>query len=325
MIFKRYARFICVTVLCALPAGHLAGETLPTIGPSAFVQSLLNKPSSKLGFAEAKLAIDAFVDPSIDGEAANAEIDRMVVVVRKMIATLPPEAAATSVERMKALRSFLYEPGWWNNGRPFQYDLDDPLGQKTGAQFLASYLKTRKGNCISMPMLFLALGEKIGLDVTLATAPLHVFVKWKETETGKTWNLETTSGAGFTRDEHYRELLPMTDDAVANGVYLRTLSRKEALGVMASAVLDDLLRKGRYREAIGVANVLIAANPADSYALVKKGTAYYRLLERDIIRNYPRESDIPADRIAYATELHRANLEAFVKAEALGWREPKLD
>lgn len=59
--------------------------------------------------------------------------------------------------------------------------------------------------------------------------------------------------------------------------------------------------------------------------MVKKGTAYYRLLDRDFIRKYPKESDIPAAEMPRAVELHRANQEAFAKAEALGWREPNLN
>ncbi|WP_179301184.1 MULTISPECIES: hypothetical protein [unclassified Mesorhizobium] len=75
-----------------------------------------------------------------------------------MIATLRPEAASTSMEKMKALRTFLYEGGWWNNSRPFEYDLSDSYGQKPGSQSLVNYLATRKGNCVSMPALFVTLG-----------------------------------------------------------------------------------------------------------------------------------------------------------------------
>ena len=58
--------------------------------------------------------------------------------------------------------------------------------------------------------------------------------------------------------------------------------------------------------------------------LAKKGTAYYRLLEENFIRKYPNRSDIPADQIAYAKSLYRANQEAIDKAEALNWRIPEL-
>jgi len=293
--------------------------------PSAFVRTLVNVPEAGMDFGRAKLAVDKFVDPTIDDAAALAEIDRMAGTVKKMLTTLPPDAAATSMEKMKALRTFLYQGGWWNNGRPFEYDLSDPYGQKPGSQSLTNYLATRKGNCVSMPALFVILGQRLGLNVTLSTAPLHVFVKFTDDTTGTTWNLETTSGAGFTRDIWYREKLPMTDEAIAKGVYLKTLSRREALSVLAMPVLDHLLEAGRYEDAITVADVLIDAYPANAYTLVKKGTAYYRLLDAEIIKKYPKQSDIPADKVAYANGLYQANKQAFAKAEALGWREPKLN
>ncbi len=322
----RSAINLAVALLFLLAAGRLSwADDIDRSNPAAFVRALVNVPDGKADFARVKLAVDKFVDPSIDEVAGIAEIDRMVTTVDKMLGTLPPDAASTSVEKMKALRTFLYEGGWWNNGRPFEYDLSDPYGQKPGSQSLPNYLATRKGNCVSMPALFLILGKRLGLDVTLSTAPLHIFIKFTDDATGKTWNLETTSGAGFTRDAWYRQKLEMTDEAIANGVYLKTLSQREALSIVATPILDSLIATGRYDEAVAVANVLIEAYPANAYTLVKKGTAYYRLLDINIIRKYPKQSDIPADRIAYANDLYKANREAFAKAEALGWREPKLN
>ncbi|WP_246679857.1 transglutaminase-like domain-containing protein [Mesorhizobium sp. B2-3-5] len=299
-----------------------AADQLPDANPEAFVRILFE---SETDSARAKLAVDKFIDPSVDEVAMLAQIDGMVATINKMLGTLPPDAASTSMEKLKALRTFLYEGGWWNNDRPFQYDLSDPYGQQSGAQSLSHYLATRKGNYVSMPTLSLALGERLGLKLTLSTAPLHVFVKFTDDATGKTWNLETTSGAGLTRDEWYRQKLPMTDEAISNGVYLKTLSRREAMSIIATSVLDKLITVGRYEDAIAVADVLVEAYPANVYTLVKKGTAYYRLLDASIIKKYPKQSDIPADRITYANDLYRANQEAFAKAEALGWREPKLN
>lgn len=325
MITRLIARFIFALLLGLTVGRPAAADQLRNSNAATFVRSLLDAPGSETDFARAKLTVDKFIDSSVDEAATLAEIESMVVTVNKMLGTLPPEVASTSMEKMKALRTFLYEGGWWNNGRPFQYDLSDPYGQQPGSQMLSNYLATRKGNCVSMPSLFLALGERLGLNLTLSTAPLHVFIKFTDEATGKMWNLETTSGAGYTRDEWYRQKLPMTDEAIANGVYLKTLSHREALSIIATAVLDNLITTGRYDEAIAVADVLIDAYPANAYTLVKKGTAYYRLLDANIIKKYPKQSDIPANQIAYANDLYQANQEAFAKAEALGWREPKLN
>ena len=318
-------RFVLALSFVFIAACSSEAHDLDTSSPQSFVASLIEAPKSELDFGQAKLAVDKFADSAVDDAALGTQLDGLVATIRKMLATLPAEVTATDVEKLNALRAFVYEAGWWNDNRPFQYDLSDPLGQTPGAQALPTYLATRKGNCVSMPMLFVALGERLGLEMTLSTAPLHVFVKWTEQATGKTWNLEATSGAGFTRVEHYRKIMPMTDEAIRNGVYLKTLSRKEALSVIATGVVDHLLRIGRYEEAIAVADVLIAAYPANVYALTKKGTAYYRLLKRDIIDKYPTEADIPTDKLAYATGLYRANQEAFARAEALGWREPEMN
>jgi len=319
----RSVRLILAIIFLAFTTSLTKAETIQS--EIVLTRSIVDARVGEMGFARAKLAVDKFVDPTVDETATLAELNRMVATINTMLSTLPPVEAATDMEKMKALRTFIYEPGWWNGNTPFQYDLSDPFGQQPGAQMLTHYLATRKGNCVSMPMLFLALGEKLGLDLTLSTAPLHVFVKFTDRASGRTWNLETTSGAGFTRDEHYRKILPMTDEAVRNGVYLKTLTRHEALALIATGVLDNLLATGRYDEAIAVADVLIAANPADAYSLTKKGTAYYRLLERDFIRKYPNEKDIPPAEMPRALELHRANAEAFARAEALGWREPRMD
>lgn len=285
----------------------------------SLVRTLLHAPPDQMDFGQIKLAIDKFVDPSLDSNTASAQIDTMAVILNKMIATLSPDQASTSLEKMKALRAFLYQPGKWNDGRPFEYDLTDPYGNKLGSKLLPTYLATRKGNCVSMPVLFLILGERIGLDVTLSTAPLHVFIKYTDPASGNTWNLETTSGAGFTRDAWYQQKLPMTQKAIDTGAYLKTLSRQQAIAVMATLILDDLIDTERYREAIGVADALLEVWPEDVYVLAKKGTAYYGLLQADIISKYPNEGDIPPDQRAYALSLYKANQAAFKRAEALGW------
>ena len=320
---RRWLGFFVVVVFGMVPLASVAAEHPSASDPAAFVRALLSA-ADHTSFAELQLAIDKEVDPATDLDAARAELDSMVETVKRMLATIPPEAASTSMEKMRALRTFIYESGWWNDHRPFQYDMDDPRGQNLQNKLLAHYIASRKGNCVSMPTLFLVLGERLGLDVTLSTAPLHVFVKWTDDESGQTHNLETTSGAGGTRNSYYRERMPMTDEAIANGVYMKTLTRKETVAVMATTILEHVFEVGQYDDAVAVADALLEAYPANAHVLVKKGTAHYRLLRDNFMRKYPRENDIRFDERPYATELYRANLEAFAKAEALGWREEKL-
>ncbi|MBD9597788.1 hypothetical protein IB270_33735 [Ensifer sp. ENS05] len=264
--------------------------------------------------AEVKLAIDRMVDPTVNIEIGRTEIDRMADDVKTIVG-----ASASTAEKLEALKRYIYKPGPWNNRRPFEYDLTDPLGDTLANRKLSRYLETRRGNCVTMPILFQLLGERLGLRVTLAEAPLHLFVKYTDND-GKEWNLETTSGGGFTRDIWYRQKLPMTDRAVEIGTYLRPLSREELIATMAAYLVEHYLSTGDYRKATVVADVLLGHYPNSAYLLTKKGTAYYGLLQTEVIGKFKRMEDIPPEMREQADVWYRENKVAFERAETLGWR-----
>jgi hypothetical protein len=190
--------------------------------------------------AEIKLTIDRLTDPTVNVPEGLKEIARLETDLDHMAA-----GETDSLAKLAVLKRFVYQAGPWNQGKPFQYDLTDPTGQKPENRLLTDYLADRHGNCVSMPTLFMVLGQHLGLKMTLAQAPLHLFVKFTDDQ-GREWNLETTSGAGFSRDIYYRKKLPMTDQAVASGIYLRALSRDETVGVLATDLVSHFLQEGRF-------------------------------------------------------------------------------
>jgi regulator of sirC expression with transglutaminase-like and TPR domain len=212
----------------------------------------------------------------------------------------------------------LYQPGPWNDNRPFAYDQSDPLGEKVQHKLLSEYLKTRLGNCVTMPTLFMIVGRGVGLHLTLTDAPLHMLVRY--THAGlPTLNVEATSGGGFARDEWYRQKLSISDRAIQTGLYLRTHTDRETIALMATTVLDYLLTVGRNEDAIKVADEILAADPKDGYALVKKGSANAAIMKAEFYDKYPTPSVIPATLRPRYLELAAANKKAFEDAEALGW------
>lgn len=170
-----------------------------------------------------------------------------------------------------------------------------------------------------MPLLFLFLAERLDLEVTAALAPEHVFVKFTDDD-GKVWNLEATSGAGATRDIWYRQQLPMTDTAIENGLYLRALSKRETVAVIASFLLEHESAAGRYEAAIEIADIILENHPAFAFVMLKKAASIYRILERDYYSKYPAASDVPASEHVRVQALQNDNLEIFKRAEKLGWQ-----
>jgi regulator of sirC expression with transglutaminase-like and TPR domain len=295
-------------------SASLAQTPAATNVESAVVSKLLKQ--DQVDLARFKLTIDKLIDPSIDIDAGLREIDRLAAEVTKLAG---PQAS--NALKIAAVRKVIYEPGSWNGSRPFSYDMTDPEGTKLVNKLLPTYLKTRKGNCVSMPILFLILADRVGLKVTLSTAPRHVFVRYTD-DAGKVWNIETTSGANPARDEWIRENMgPYTDEAVYNGVYLKTLSRKKSLAVIANIVLQHLAERGDREALIAVSDVLLKAYPSDASLLVYKGSAYGRLIESEFISKYPQPTDIPVNLRSRYAFLAEQNDLAFTQAEGLGWRE----
>jgi hypothetical protein len=114
----------------------------------------------------------------------------------------------------------------------------------------------------------------------------------------------------------------MSDRAIASGLYMRTLSRREAVAHMASTIVDFLIGERRYEEAIEVAGVILEHSPRDGYTLVKLGSAYGEIIRTEIIDMFPTAAVMPPVLRQRYMALVQQNRAAFRAAEALGWEPP---
>ena len=302
---------IAILAFTATPAIAQTNST-----PVKIVTAALDRAHVNLGYLDTELSFNRLIDPTVDATAVQSTINKMVAAARQIAG---PKASVGV--KLDAVRKVIYDAGPWNDNRPFAYDLTDPLGQEPGNRRLSTYLKTRLGNCVSMPTLYLIIADRLGLNVHLVTAPLHVFVRYT-LPSGEAFNIEATSGGHFSRDEWYRTNFHMSDRAIQSGIYMRTLSRHEDMAQMATTVSDALLEAGRYQEAIDVDDAILAVNPRDAYTMVKRGTAYSELLRVEFVDKYPTPAQIPAALRPRYQMLAETNAKAFRDAEALGW-EPE--
>jgi regulator of sirC expression with transglutaminase-like and TPR domain len=285
-------------------------------GPIASLRDFLSEPESQIDFARAKLTFDKFSDPDISVSASLKEIDAMADTAGRLAGPNAPP-----LQRLAAIRRVIYVDGDWNGHHPFQYDLSDPLGRKPANRLLSTYLRTRRGNCISMPALFMALANKLDVHVTLSIAPEHEFVKYIDDTTGKAYNLETTSGGFPARDAWYRQNSTMTDQSIKSGLYLKTLTRKQSLAVMAEILVEHAMDMHDYRTAIALSDLILAQYPEFAWALIQRGIAYSGLIDSEFRLKYPEPIDIPQNLFpTYLAYVQHAD-ESFNKIDALGWRQ----
>jgi regulator of sirC expression with transglutaminase-like and TPR domain len=298
-----------------LMAAWCVAHSAPAADPLGPLRQMMGRPPAELDLAQAKLAIDRLIDPATDAPAILRRLDILAAAVRS---GFPPNA--TDRQKLEALLVYLYQPGPWNDDHPFTYDLADPMGRELRNKLLSTYLTTRKGNCVSMPILVVILGQKLGLHVTLATAPEHVLVKYRD-DNGEWMNVEATAG-GYETDAGYVRRMGISEKAVTNRIYLRPLNQREAVGVMLSTLMEFYGKRGQAAQRVAVADLALEANPKDTVAMLHKASGYYVILQERYKGRYPAPADIPTEQRPDYYELSQGNLRLFAQAEALGWVEP---
>ncbi len=227
---------------------------------------------------------------------------------------------ANAAEKVIALKTLIYKPGQWNEGQPFGYDFDNPQGRFAKNKTLETYIESRKGNCVNMPLLFLAVADEIGVKLNITTAPQHMFIQFENPETGEVQHLETTSGADPQRLIWQRKVLPMTDRAIESGMYMKRLSRNQMIAVMAETLLQALTEQDDQTERLEVAEIILQEFPQFDVGLLHKMISARLLIQREIVPNYLDPVSMPEEARAKFDRLARADYEASQSLVQLGWR-----
>ena len=129
---------------------------------------------------------------------------------------------------------------------------DEHYFKDSKAAFLNGILgEAHTGTCSSLPVLYAAVGRRLGFPLKLVLAKGHVFVRWDEGKGKERFNMEGTGGVDSLPDEHYREWpLPLSPEEVASGEYLRSLTPAEELATFLETRAECLRANGRMDEAL---------------------------------------------------------------------------
>ena len=128
---------------------------------------------------------------------------------------------------------------------PFKYDFEDYHGDKDWSKmFVSKLLKTKTGQCHSMPILYLILAEQIGAEAFLSFSPNHSFIKF-EGANKKWYNIELTNGM-FTAPSFMINSGYIKAEALQNHIYLQNLTKKELLSEFYVDLANGYIHKFGY-------------------------------------------------------------------------------
>ena len=108
----------------------------------------------------------------------------------------------------------------------------------------------RVGTCASMPVLYVAVGRRLGYPVHLVSTKGHLFCRWEDDE--ERMNFEGTGdGVRVDPDEAYHKFpFTLTQQEIENSSYLKNLSRAQELAVFLDTRAACLVASSRNPEAL---------------------------------------------------------------------------
>ncbi|MDT0648152.1 hypothetical protein RM545_15765 [Zunongwangia sp. F260] len=128
---------------------------------------------------------------------------------------------------------------------PLKYDFDDYMGIKDWSKmFVSKLLETGKGQCNSLPRLYLILAEEIGAEAFLSLSPNHSYIKFRDEE-DNWFNVELTNGM-FTTDSSILQSGFIKSEALQNEIYMQTMTSQQLFSLLLVDFAQGYARKFGY-------------------------------------------------------------------------------
>jgi regulator of sirC expression with transglutaminase-like and TPR domain len=254
---------------------------------------LIARDDSRIDLARACLLIAQDAYPGLDVDRYMGEIERMAIRLR---GRLPQTGGAE--ERVVALNQFLYgDLGYWGNTD----DYYDPRNS-----YLNEVIDRKTGIPITLSILYMELGRRIGLPLEGVSFPGHFLVRLKLR--GGMLVLDPFSGGAPQSEEELRSRVKrVIPDGVADDLPAAELPLDQFLEPASNRqILSRVLRnlKGIYRDSdkpermLDVLNRMLLVTPDASAELRDRGLVYqrlecYRAALKDLTDYAEREPDAP--------------------------------
>jgi regulator of sirC expression with transglutaminase-like and TPR domain len=254
---------------------------------------VIGRDDQRIELARACLMIAQDAYPGLDVDRYVGEIERMALRLRGRM----PQGVSAE-ERVVSLNQFLYEDlGFWGNTE----DYYDPRNS-----YLNEVIDRKTGIPITMSVLYMELGRRIGLPLQGVSFPGHFLVRLKLR--GGMLVLDPFAGGAPQSEEELRSRVKrVIPDGVADNLPASELPLDQFLEPATNRqILSRVLRnlKGIYRETdkpermLDVLNRMLLVTPDASAELRERGYLYqrlecYRAALKDLTDYAEREPDAP--------------------------------
>jgi len=226
------------------------GPSAPSLDQIAeSTQHLLNMPEDKIDVGIIALELAKEIYPDIDIASYSAKIDALAGQVRRLAkGTRDPDLRIRCLNTVILLQD------------KFQGTRDSSSARRSENYYLNHVLDTRQGNCFTMPILYVAVAQRLGWPVYPVSVPDHSFVRYVDPAL-KEQNIETTSNGGYVPDDRYAKDFLVSKAGRQSGVYLRTLTYHEMLGDLVATNGIYFGQQGQLAKSVAYLKLATRLNP----------------------------------------------------------------
>src|SRR3990172_7204523 len=244
--------------------GHaeFAREPLPSDWPGGdTLAALARLPDEEIPLGKTLILASSLVGAELTGvpvdhAAVEKEIIRLAEKVRPALRDRSDPRAVIA-----ALNRFLFvEEG-------FTYDC---VAGNPDNYLLYQVMKNKRGNCLGLTALYLLLAERLSLPLHGVYVPSHCFVRYEDA--GVRINIETgEKGAAWDEGRYSREF-----GLTGGRPYLRSIGRKEMIGVYLKSLGAAFSRKGMEERALRLSREAAVFYPGLPDTYFNAGVSYHK-------------------------------------------------
>lgn len=224
---------------------------------------------SGIPLTETALSIAQDAYPDLDLQAELAALDVLALRLKRRVAEGTP-----AIQRLRLLNHFFYrELGFGANSNDY-YDPDN--------SHLNIVIKQRRGIPISLAVIYMELGQQVGLPLKGVSFPNHFLVRMSipagevvlDPLTGETLSKEQLQEM---LDPHLEREGVSDPNDVPLGLFLRVAGHREIIARMLRNLKTIYLQESRWQRLLAVQNRLVILLPDSIEEVRDRGLAYANL------------------------------------------------
>jgi len=225
------------------------------------IEQILRLEDNEVDLATAALIVSEQWSDIVHGRRYLARLDDMALEIR---ARLEEKGMKANYKAVAVVNEYLFDELGFESVK--EADNPDDL-------FLHSVLDKKRGYCLSLSILYLSLGERLGLPLYGVVVPGHFFVRYDDGRVR--FNIETTSKGGTASDEHYINKFKVPENA-HDSIYMMNLSKIQTLGCLFNNLGNSYSDIGDKEQALAALERAVQINPSLAESRTNLGNIYLK-------------------------------------------------